>query len=62
MIVQFTDGAVGTPVYINPDYVISVRPEPSEPERFSVVKLKDGETLRVLGDHREVFSKLESLQ
>jgi len=61
MIVQFTDGAAGTPVYINPDYVVSVRPA-SEPERFSVMKLKDGETLRVLGDHREVFNKLESLQ
>ena len=58
MIVQFTDGIAGTPVYVNPDYVVSMRPEPSEPERFSVVKLRDGEAIRVHGDHAMVAKKL----
>jgi hypothetical protein len=58
MIVQFFDTDAGTTVYINPEYVITLRPDPAEPERISVVKLRDGETFRVQGTHVEVAAKL----
>ena len=58
MIVPFTDGDTGTAVYINPAYVVTLRPDPVDLDRISVVKLEDGETIRVLGEHREVADKL----
>ena len=58
MIVQFFDTDAGTAVYINPEYVVTLRPDPAEPERISVVKLRDGETFRVQGTHMEVAAKL----
>jgi hypothetical protein len=58
VIVQFIDSVAGTTVYINPDYVISLRPDPAEPDAVSVLKLRDGETVRVRGLHREVADKL----
>jgi hypothetical protein len=58
MILQFNDSVAGTAVYINPDYVVSLRPDPSDPTRVTMVKLEDGETIRVQGDHREVADKL----
>ena len=58
MIVQFRDSVTGTPVYLNPDYVVSVRPDPAEPEKVSIVKLRDGEPIRVIGAHEEVADKL----
>ena len=58
MIVQFFDTDAGTAVYINPEYVVTLRPDPAEPERISVVKLRDGETFRVQGTHVEVATKL----
>jgi hypothetical protein len=58
MIVQFFDTDAGTTVYINPEYVVTLRPDPAEPERVSVVKLRDGETFRVQGTHVEVAAKL----
>jgi hypothetical protein len=58
MIVQFTDRVAGTAVYINPAYVVTLRPDPADPDRASVVKLQDGETIQVLGEHREVADKL----
>jgi hypothetical protein len=61
MIVQFQDSVTGTPVYINPAFVATFRPDPEDPERATDVKLRDGETLRVIGDHREVANKLTSL-
>jgi hypothetical protein len=54
MIVQFFDTDAGTAVYINPEYVVTLRPDPGEPERISIVKLWDGETFRVQGTHIEV--------
>ena len=58
MIAQFFDIDAGTTVYINPEYVVTLRPDPVEPERSSVVKLRDGETFRVQGTHVEVAAKL----
>jgi hypothetical protein len=58
MIVPFVGSATGTAVYINPDYVVSLRPDPEAPERVSIVKLRDGESLRVEGEHQAVADKL----
>ncbi len=58
MIVPFVDSVSGTPVYINPDYVVALRPDPSAVDRVSIVKLRDGESIRVQGDHQEVADKL----
>jgi hypothetical protein len=58
MVVQFTDSAAGAPVYLNPEYVLSVRPDPADPDHVSVVKLRDGESIRVRGDHSAVADKL----
>jgi hypothetical protein len=43
MIVPFLDTDAGTTVSINPEYVVTLRPDPAEPERVSVVKLRGGE-------------------
>lgn len=37
---------------------MSLRPDPAEPTRVSIVKLRDGESIRVQGEHREVADKL----
>jgi hypothetical protein len=58
MMVQFMDSVTGTAVYINPHYVVTVRPDPGDLDRVSIVKLSDGETIRVRGEHREVAEKL----
>jgi hypothetical protein len=58
MIVQFTDIATGTATYLNPAYVIMIRPDPADPDHVSIVKLRDGESIRVKGDHREVAERL----
>jgi hypothetical protein len=58
MVVPFTDHVTGTAVYINPDYVIALRPDPSDPDHLTTVKLRDGESIQVLGDHEEVAEKL----
>ena len=58
MIVQFIDASIGTTVYINPDYVMSVRPDPTDPDHVSLIRLRDGESIGVKGDHRETAAKL----
>ena len=58
MIVPFTDSVVGTNVYINPRYVVSLRPDPNDPTKVTEIKLSDGESIRVYGDHSEVADKL----
>jgi hypothetical protein len=58
MIVPFIDSVTATNVYLNPDFVMSLRPDPADPHRVTIVKLKDGETLRVIGEHTEVAEKL----
>ena len=51
MIVKFMDSVAETPVYLNPEYGVSLRPDPADPTRITMVKLRDGETLRVHGEH-----------
>ena len=58
MVVQLTDTVTGTAAYINPTYVVSLRPDPADPDHVSIVRLRDGESIRVNGDHREVAEKL----
>ena len=58
MIVPFIDSVTGTTIYINPAYVVSMRPDPSDPPNATVVKLQDGESVRVRGEHAEVADKL----
>ncbi len=58
MVVQLMDRIAGTPVYVNPTYVVSLRPEPTQLDRASIVKLQDGETIHVNGEHAEVAEKL----
>jgi hypothetical protein len=58
MIAQFTDSVAGTPVYINPAYVVSLRPDPRDPGKVTLIKLEDGESIRVHGEHTEVADKL----
>jgi hypothetical protein len=58
MVAQFMDSVAGAPVYLNPTYVVSLRPDPADPDRVTLVKIRDGETIRVRGDHNEVAGKL----
>ena len=58
MIIAFTEAASGVPVYINPSFVVSVRPDPADPERTTTVRLSDGETLRLRGGHDNVAARL----
>ena len=58
MIISFFDAASGVAIYINPVYVISLRPDPADPEHTSIVKLSDGETLRIRGGHDDISGRL----
>jgi hypothetical protein len=58
MIVEFTDAVTAAAVYLNPAFVVSLRPDPADPERVSILKLEDGESIRIRGDHRQVADKL----
>jgi hypothetical protein len=58
MIVEFKDSVTAATVYINPAYVVTLRPDPAEPLHVTLVKLNDGETIRVRGEHTEVADKL----
>lgn len=58
MIIAFAEAASGVPIYINPAFVVSVRPDPADPERTTVVRLSDSETLRLHGSHNEVAARL----
>ena len=58
MVIQFMDSAVGAQVYVNPAFVVTVRPDPTDPDHLSLLKLEDGETVPVRGDHRQVSGKL----
>jgi hypothetical protein len=58
MIVPFVDSVAGTAVYINPAYVVTLRPDPGAPDKISIITVRDGEAIRVQGDHREVADKL----
>ena len=41
MIVQFVDENTGTPIYINPEYVMSLRPDPVKIESGSIITLRN---------------------
>ena len=58
MIAQFMDTAAGTAVYVNPTYVVTLRPDPADPDHVSIVTLRNGESIRVKGDHQEVADKI----
>jgi hypothetical protein len=58
MVVPFVDNVTGVAVYLNPRYVMAVRPDPGDPDHISLVKLQDGELVRVRGDHQQVADKL----
>jgi hypothetical protein len=58
MIVAFTEATSGVPIYINPSFVVSLRPDPADPEHTTVVRLSDRETLRLRGGHDEVAPRL----
>lgn len=58
MIVPFFEAASGVPVYVNPAFVVSLRPDPVDPEHTSAVKLSDGEALRIRGGHDDVAARL----
>jgi hypothetical protein len=58
MVVEFIDSVTGTPVYINPQYVLSLRPDPADPLNVSIVRLNDGESLRIRGEHRTIADRL----
>jgi hypothetical protein len=58
MIAPFFEATSGVALYINPAFVITVRPDPADPERTSVVKLSDGETLRLRGGPDDIASRL----
>jgi hypothetical protein len=58
MIVKFVDSNTGTPIYINPSFVMSFRPDPVNIDGASIIKLGDGESIRVEGDHEDVAAKL----
>ena len=61
MVIQFIDANASVPVYLNPAFVVAVRPDPAEPDTLSLVKVQDGETIRVRGEHREVANKLTAM-
>ena len=58
MIAQFIETGTGIPVYVNPTYVETFRPDPVDPHRITVIKLGDGEVLRVQDEHTNVADKL----
>jgi hypothetical protein len=58
LIVKLLDRIAGAAVYINPEYVMSLHPDPTEPTRITMAKHWDGESIRVHSDHQEVADRL----
>jgi hypothetical protein len=58
MIVPFFEATSGVAIHINPAFVVSLRPDPADPERTSIVKLSDGESLRIRGGHDDIAARL----
>jgi uncharacterized protein YlzI (FlbEa/FlbD family) len=58
MIAQLMDTAAGTAVYINPVYVVTLRPDPANPDHVSILTLQNGESIWVKGDYQEVADKI----
>jgi hypothetical protein len=61
MPVRFIDNVTATAVYINPRYVTTLRPDPVDPLHVTIVRMEDGETIRVRGEHTEVADKLRTV-
>jgi hypothetical protein len=58
MIVKLMDRATGAPVYINPAYVVTLRPDPADPDEASIITIRDGESVRVKGDHESIARQI----
>jgi hypothetical protein len=58
MIVPFTDSTTAPAVYVNPAYVVTLRPDPVAMDRIRIIKLEGGESIRVQGDRRQVVDLL----
>ena len=58
MVVEFRDAVAATPVYVNPNYVVTVRPDAKHPDEVTILKMRDGEVLSIRGDHRAAAEKL----
>lgn len=58
MVVEPVDSVAGTPVYDTPDYAVTLRPDPGDPDHISMVRSRDGEFIRVRGSDPEVADKL----
>ena len=58
MIVPLVDTKTATIVYVNPAYVVSLRPDPEDPDHVSNVRLRDGEEIRAKGAPEELVGKL----
>lgn len=58
MIVQFFENQTGVPVYVNPTYVETMRPDPADPLNVTEIKLGDGQVLHVRDEHTAVADKL----
>jgi hypothetical protein len=58
MIISFFEAASGVAIHINPAFVVSLKPDPADPEHTTIVKLSDGETLRIRGDHNDIAARL----
>ena len=58
MIVRFFEATSGVAIYINPAFVVTMRPDPADPEHASIVKLSDEESLQIRGGHDDVAARL----
>lgn len=61
MIIPFQDSTSGAAIYINPEYVVTLRPDPGQPDAVTQVKLSDGESFKIRGDHRDVAGRLSRI-
>jgi hypothetical protein len=58
VVVPFTDSNRGETVYVNPAYVMVLRPDPDNPGDASMIKVEGGECIKVRGAHRQVADRL----
>jgi hypothetical protein len=61
MIVELFDSVTGAAVHINPAYVVTMRPSPTDPLNETIVTLEGGEKVRVRGDHEDVAGRLAAI-
>jgi hypothetical protein len=58
MIVELFDSVAGAAIHVNPAYVVTLRPSPTDPLNETIVTLEGGERIRVRGDHEDVAERL----